>query len=110
MVLYSDVVAVDYFTTTPKNPNSVLRKVARVRLTFKFQVTAYIPGISHNLQEHLMVFVRGKRVKELPGIRYHIIRGALDAVGVKDRKKGHSNASQSIVATCIIATIPYQLF
>lgn len=109
-VLYSDVVAVDYFTTTPKKPNSALRKVARVRLTSKFEVTAYIPGIGHNLQEHSVVLVRGGRVKDLPGVRYHIVRGALDAVGVKDRKKGRSSASQSIVATRIIATIPYQLF
>nr|YP_009691165.1 ribosomal protein S12 [Davallia solida var. fejeensis]YP_009691213.1 ribosomal protein S12 [Davallia solida var. fejeensis]QEG57945.1 ribosomal protein S12 [Davallia solida var. fejeensis]QEG57993.1 ribosomal protein S12 [Davallia solida var. fejeensis] len=78
------------YTTTPKKPNSALRKVARVRLTSKFEVTAYIPGIGHNLQEHSVVPVRGGRVKDLPGVRYHIVRGALDAVGVKDRKKGRS--------------------
>lgn len=109
-VLYSDVVAVDYFTTTPKKPNSALRKVARVRLTSKFEVTAYIPGIGHNLQEHSVVLVRGGRVKDLPGVRYHIVRGALDAVGVKGRRKGRSSALQNIVTTCIIAMIPYQLF
>nr|YP_009426491.1 ribosomal protein S12 [Diplazium striatum]YP_009426538.1 ribosomal protein S12 [Diplazium striatum]ASU95258.1 ribosomal protein S12 [Diplazium striatum]ASU95260.1 ribosomal protein S12 [Diplazium striatum] len=76
------------YTTTPKKPNSALRKVARVRLTSKFEVTAYIPGIGHNLQEHSVVPVRGGRVKDLPGVRYHIVRGTLDAVGVKDRKKG----------------------
>nr|YP_009690987.1 ribosomal protein S12 [Saccoloma inaequale]YP_009691035.1 ribosomal protein S12 [Saccoloma inaequale]QEG57767.1 ribosomal protein S12 [Saccoloma inaequale]QEG57815.1 ribosomal protein S12 [Saccoloma inaequale] len=78
------------YTTTPKKPNSALRKVARVRLTSKFEVTAYIPGIGHNLQEHSVVLVRGGRVKDPPGVRYHIVRGALDAVGVKDRKKGRS--------------------
>lgn len=109
-VLYSDIGAVDYSTTTPKKPNSALRKVARVRLTSKFEVTAYIPGIGHNLQEHSVVPVRGGRVKDLPGVRYHIVRGTLDAVGVKDRKKGRSSALQNIVITCIIATIPYQLF
>nr|YP_010444791.1 ribosomal protein S12 [Schizaea dichotoma]UTJ90292.1 ribosomal protein S12 [Schizaea dichotoma] len=76
------------YTTTPKKPNSALRKVARVRLTSGFEVTAYIPGIGHNLQEHSVVLVRGGRVKDLPGVRYHIVRGTLDAVGVKDRKKG----------------------
>nr|WVH13661.1 ribosomal protein S12 [Tectaria coadunata] len=79
------------YTTTPKKPNSALRKVARVRLTSKFEVTAYIPGIGHNLQEHSVVPVRGGRVKDLPGVRYHIVRGTLDAVGVKDRKKGRSS-------------------
>nr|YP_009427628.1 ribosomal protein S12 [Woodsia polystichoides]YP_009427675.1 ribosomal protein S12 [Woodsia polystichoides]ASU96395.1 ribosomal protein S12 [Woodsia polystichoides]ASU96397.1 ribosomal protein S12 [Woodsia polystichoides] len=78
------------YTTTPKKPNSALRKVARVRLTSKFEVTAYIPGIGHNLQEHSVVPVRGGRVKDLPGVRYHIVRGTLDAVGVKDRRKGRS--------------------
>ena len=73
------------YTTTPKKPNSAIRKVARVRLTSGFEVTAYIPGIGHNLQEHSVVLVRGGRVKDLPGVRYHIIRGALDSVGVKDR-------------------------
>nr|YP_010307983.1 ribosomal protein S12 [Microlepia speluncae]YP_010308023.1 ribosomal protein S12 [Microlepia speluncae]ULU27965.1 ribosomal protein S12 [Microlepia speluncae]ULU28004.1 ribosomal protein S12 [Microlepia speluncae] len=78
------------YTTTPKKPNSAPRKVARVRLTSKFEVTAYIPGIGHNSQEHSVVPVRGGRVKDLPGVRYHIVRGTLDAVGVKDRKKGRS--------------------
>ncbi|WP_287128876.1 30S ribosomal protein S12 [Candidatus Cyanaurora vandensis] len=78
------------YTTTPKKPNSALRKVARVRLTSGFEVTAYIPGISHNLQEHSVVMLRGGRVKDLPGVRYHIIRGTLDAAGVKDRKNSRS--------------------
>nr|YP_009694127.1 ribosomal protein S12 [Christensenia aesculifolia]YP_009694128.1 ribosomal protein S12 [Christensenia aesculifolia]QEI60302.1 ribosomal protein S12 [Christensenia aesculifolia]QEI60303.1 ribosomal protein S12 [Christensenia aesculifolia]QNH93631.1 ribosomal protein S12 [Christensenia aesculifolia]QNH93632.1 ribosomal protein S12 [Christensenia aesculifolia] len=78
------------YTTTPKKPNSALRKVARVRLTSGFEITAYIPGIGHNLQEHSVVLVRGGRVKDLPGVRYHIVRGTLDAVGVKDRKQGRS--------------------
>ncbi len=78
------------YTTTPKKPNSALRKVARVRLTSGFEVTAYIPGISHNLQEHSVVMLRGGRVKDLPGVRYHIIRGTLDASGVKDRKNSRS--------------------
>jgi small subunit ribosomal protein S12 len=78
------------YTTTPKKPNSALRKVARVRLTSQFEVTAYIPGIGHNLQEHSVVMIRGGRVKDLPGVRYHIIRGALDTAGVKDRKQGRS--------------------
>jgi len=77
-------------TFTPKKPNSALRKVARVRLTHGIEVTAYIPGIGHNLQEHSVVLVRGGRVKDLPGVRYHIIRGTLDAQGVVDRKKGRS--------------------
>nr|YP_010199049.1 ribosomal protein S12 [Hydropuntia urvillei]UAD88498.1 ribosomal protein S12 [Hydropuntia urvillei] len=78
------------YTTTPKKPNSALRKVARVRLTSGFEVTAYIPGIGHNIQEHSVVLIRGGRVKDLPGVRYHIVRGILDASGVKDRKKGRS--------------------
>jgi len=78
------------YTTTPKKPNSALRKVARVRLTSGFEVTAYIPGIGHNIQEHSVVLIRGGRVKDLPGCRYHIIRGTLDADGVKDRKQGRS--------------------
>ena len=78
------------YTTTPKKPNSAIRKVARVRLTSGFEVTAYIPGIGHNLQEHSVVLLRGGRVKDLPGVRYHIIRGALDSVGVKDRTQGRS--------------------
>jgi small subunit ribosomal protein S12 len=77
-------------TVTPKKPNSALRKVARVRLTNGIEVTAYIPGIGHNLQEHSAVLVRGGRVKDLPGVRYHIIRGTLDSLGVNDRKKGRS--------------------
>jgi small subunit ribosomal protein S12 len=78
------------YTTTPKKPNSALRKVARVRLTSGFEITAYIPGIGHNLQEHSVVLVRGGRVRDLPGVRYHIIRGTLDASGVKDRATGRS--------------------
>ena len=78
------------YTTTPKKPNSALRKVARVRLTSGFEVTAYIPGIGHNLQEHSVVMIRGGRVKDLPGVRYHTIRGTLDTAGVKDRKQGRS--------------------
>ena len=78
------------FTTTPKKPNSALRKVARVKLTNQMEVTAYIPGEGHNLQEHSMVLVRGGRVKDLPGVRYRIIRGSLDTQGVKDRKQARS--------------------
>ncbi|MBO2520116.1 MULTISPECIES: 30S ribosomal protein S12 [Limnochorda] len=78
------------FTVTPKKPNSALRKVARVRLSNQIEVTAYIPGEGHNLQEHSVVLVRGGRVKDLPGVRYHIIRGALDAAGVADRRQGRS--------------------
>ena len=78
------------YTTTPKKPNSALRKVARVRLTNGIEVTAYIPGVGHNLQEHSVVLIRGGRVKDLPGVRYHIIRGTLDAVGVQDRKQSRS--------------------
>jgi small subunit ribosomal protein S12 len=78
------------YTTTPKKPNSALRKVARVRLTSGFEVTAYVPGIGHNLQEHSVVLVRGGRVKDLPGVRYHIVRGTLDTAGVKDRNQGRS--------------------
>ncbi|MCA9401138.1 MAG: 30S ribosomal protein S12 [Candidatus Omnitrophica bacterium] len=77
-------------TQTPKKPNSALRKVARVRLSNKFKVTAYIPGEGHNLQEHSIVLVRGGRVKDLPGVRYHIVRGSLDTAGVKNRKKSRS--------------------
>ena len=79
------------YTTTPKKPNSALRKVARVRLTSGFEVTAYIPGIGHNIQEHSVVLLRGGRVKDLPGVRYHIVRGTLDASGVKDRSKVDQN-------------------
>jgi small subunit ribosomal protein S12 len=78
------------FTTAPKKPNSALRKVARIRLTNGFEVTGYIPGEGHNLQEHSVVLIRGGRVKDLPGVRYHIIRGALDTQGVKGRKQGRS--------------------
>ena len=77
-------------TQTPKKPNSALRKVARVRLTNGMEVTAYIPGEGHNLQEHSLVLIRGGRVRDLPGVRYHIIRGALDAAGVENRKRGRS--------------------
>jgi small subunit ribosomal protein S12 len=78
------------YTTTPKKPNSALRKVARVRLTSGIEVTAYVPGEGHNLQEHSVVLVRGGKVKDLPGVRYHIVRGALDSSGVENRKKGRS--------------------
>ena len=78
------------YTTTPKKPNSALRKVARIRLTNKMEVTAYIPGVGHNLQEHSIVLIRGGRVKDLPGVRYHIVRGALDTLGVSDRRQGRS--------------------
>jgi small subunit ribosomal protein S12 len=83
-------VCVRVYTTTPKKPNSALRKVARVRLTNGMEVTSYIPGEGHNLQEHSVVLIRGGRVKDLPGVRYHIVRGTLDAVGVQDRKQGRS--------------------
>ncbi len=83
-------VCVRVYTTTPKKPNSALRKVARVRLTTGIEVTAYIPGIGHNLQEHSVVLIRGGRVKDLPGVRYHIIRGTLDTSGVRNRKQGRS--------------------
>ncbi len=78
------------YTSTPKKPNSALRKVARVRLTNGVEVTAYIPGVGHNLQEHAIVLIRGGRVKDLPGVRYHIIRGTLDTMGVQNRKQGRS--------------------
>ncbi|QJC29622.1 30S ribosomal protein S12 [Enterobacteriaceae endosymbiont of Plateumaris pusilla] len=83
-------VCIKVYTTTPKKPNSALRKVCRVRLTNGFEVTSYIPGEGHNLQEHSVVLIRGGRVKDLPGVRYHTIRGALDCSGVKERKKGRS--------------------
>jgi len=83
-------VCVRVYTTTPKKPNSALRKVARVRLTNGMEVTTYIPGEGHNLQEHSVVLIRGGRVKDLPGIRYHIIRGTLDAAGVTNRRQGRS--------------------
>ena len=83
-------VCVRVYTTTPKKPNSALRKVARVRLTNGIEVTSYIPGVGHNLQEHSVVLIRGGRVKDLPGVRYHIVRGSLDTVGVQDRKQSRS--------------------
>jgi len=83
-------VAIKVSTTTPKKPNSALRKIARVRLTNGMEVTAYIPGIGHNLQEHSIVMIRGGRVKDLPGVRYHVVRGSLDTAGVNERKKGRS--------------------
>jgi small subunit ribosomal protein S12 len=83
-------VCVRVYTTTPKKPNSALRKVARVRLMNAMEVTAYIPGVGHNLQEHSIVMIRGGRVKDLPGVRYHIIRGTLDSMGVADRRRSRS--------------------
>ncbi len=83
-------VCVRVYTSTPKKPNSALRKVARVRLTNGMEVTTYIPGVGHNLQEHAIVLIRGGRVKDLPGVRYHVIRGALDTAGVDDRRQGRS--------------------
>jgi small subunit ribosomal protein S12 len=94
-------VCVRVYTTTPKKPNSALRKVARVRLTNGIEISAYIPGVGHNLQEHSIVLVRGGRVKDLPGVRYHIIRGTLDSVGVQNRRQGRSKygAKQPKVTT-----------
>lgn len=89
-------VCLKVYTTTPKKPNSAIRKVARVRLTNGQEVTAYIPGIGHNLQEHSIVLVRGGRVKDLPGVRYHIVRGKLDAGGVENRKRGRSKYGAKI--------------
>ncbi|MEK7506575.1 MAG: 30S ribosomal protein S12 [Patescibacteria group bacterium] len=83
-------VAIKVTTTTPKKPNSALRKIARVRLTNGMEVTAYIPGVGHNLQEHSVVMLRGGRVKDLPGVQYHIVRGRLDSTGVENRKQGRS--------------------
>ena len=83
-------VCVRVYTTTPKKPNSALRKVARVRLTNGIEVTSYIPGIGHNLQEHSVVLIRGGRVNDLPGVRYHVVRGTLDTLGVSDRRQGRS--------------------
>jgi small subunit ribosomal protein S12 len=83
-------VCIKVATTTPKKPNSALRKIARVRLTNGMEVTAYIPGIGHNLQEHSIVMIRGGRVQDLPGVRYHVVRGVLDAAGVENRKRGRS--------------------
>jgi small subunit ribosomal protein S12 len=85
------------YTINPKKPNSAIRKVARVRLTTKVEVTAYIPGIGHNLQEHSVVLIRGGRVKDLPGVRYQIIRGALDSSGVKERKQGRSKYGTKLI-------------
>nr|AXB71897.1 ribosomal protein S12 [Chlamydomonas sp. UWO 241] len=86
------------YTVTPKKPNSALRKVARVRLTSGFEVTAYIPGVGHNLQEHAVVLVRGGRVKDLPGVRYHIVRGTLDTAGVKNRMQSRSKYGTKIAS------------
>ncbi len=83
-------VCIRVYTSTPKKPNSALRKVARVRLTNGYEITSYIPGVGHNLQEHSVVLIRGGRVKDLPGVRYHVIRGTLDSVGVQNRKKSRS--------------------
>ena len=83
-------VCIRVYTQTPKKPNSALRKVARVRLTNGIEITSYIPGVGHNLQEHSVVLIRGGRVKDLPGVRYHIIRGTLDSIGVQDRRQGRS--------------------
>jgi len=83
-------VCIRVYTSTPKKPNSALRKVARVRLTNRMEVTTYIPGIGHNLQEHAIVLIRGGRVKDLPGVRYHVIRGTLDTMGVQNRRKSRS--------------------
>jgi small subunit ribosomal protein S12 len=83
-------VCIRVYTQTPKKPNSALRKVARVRLTNTMEVTTYIPGVGHNLQEHSIVLIRGGRVKDLPGVRYHVIRGTLDSAGVNDRRQGRS--------------------
>ena len=90
-------VCVRVYTTTPKKPNSALRKVARVRLTNGMEVTAYIPGVGHNLQEHSIVLIRGGRVKDLPGVRYHILRGALDCAGVGNRKQGSIFITKDII-------------
>ena len=95
------------YTTTPKKPNSALRKVARVRLTSGFEVTAYIPGIGHNIQEHSVVLIRGGRVKDLPGCRYHVVRGTLDAAGVKDRKQSRSKyGGKKPKSYCLLYTSP----
>ena len=99
------------YTTTPKKPNSALRKVARVRLTNGIEVTAYIPGIGHNLQEHSVVLIRGGRVKDLPGVRYHIIRGSLDTAGVANRNQGRftvcTNFYRNLVVCAAYTTGPY---
>jgi len=92
-------VCIRVYTTTPKKPNSALRKVPRVKLSNGMEVTAYIPGIGHNLQEHSIVLIRGGRVKDLPGVRYHVVRGILDTAGVTDRKKGRSRYGTKRVKT-----------
>ncbi|MFQ5867784.1 MAG: 30S ribosomal protein S12 [bacterium] len=92
-------VCIRVYTTTPKKPNSALRKVARVKLSDGMEVTAYIPGIGHNLQEHSIVLIRGGRVKDLPGVRYHVVRGTLDTAGVIDRRKGRSRYGTKRVKT-----------
>jgi len=97
-------VCVQVKTTTPKKPNSALRKIARVRLTNGIEVTAYIPGEGHELQEHSVVLIRGGRVKDLPGVRYHIIRGALDASGVANRRQGRSKYGSKKVAQAAVST------
>jgi len=96
-------VCVQVKTTTPKKPNSALRKVARVRLTNGMEVTAYIPGEGHELQEHSIVLIRGGRVKDLPGVRYHIVRGALDATGVADRRQGRSKYGSKRVKAAVVS-------
>lgn len=95
-------VCVRVYTTTPKKPNSALRKVARVRLTNGEEVTAYIPGVGHNLQEHSIVLIRGGRVKDLPGVRYHIIRGSFDTAGVANRKQGRSKYGMKAGKTGVV--------
>jgi small subunit ribosomal protein S12 len=104
-------VCIQVKTTTPKKPNSALRKVARVRLTSGIEVTAYIPGEGHELQEHSVVLIRGGRVKDLPGVRYHIVRGALDATGVANRRQGRSKygskkGAQPVVAAKAVEAAP----
>jgi len=89
-------VCIRVYTTTPKKPNSALRKIARVKLTNGMEVTAYIPGVGHNLQEHSIVMIRGGRVKDLPGVRYHIVRGVLDSAGVSNRKRGRSKYGSKV--------------
>ncbi|RLC37931.1 30S ribosomal protein S12 [candidate division Kazan bacterium] len=100
-------VCVKVTTTTPKKPNSALRKIARVRLTNRMEVTAYIPGIGHNLQEHSIVMIRGGRIKDLPGVRYHVVRGRLDTAGVSGRKRGRSKygTKKSGATTITAATV-----
>ena len=99
-------VCIQVKTTTPKKPNSALRKIARVKLTNGAEVTAYIPGVGHNLQEHSVVLIRGGRVKDLPGVRYHIVRGTLDTQGVKDRKQGRSKYGSKKEGTAMAPGAP----